>query len=308
MDYGKLFSRSFELLRARPFLIGLGIIAALSGGGGSSGNSSSVDLSSTGGNVTTPGADVSFPVGDMSWFGGIAIGLIIAIACLILVLMIVFVVLSMVASGALVAGVDDIEEGRTTGFKAAWSQAWQKVWRLAGIGLVPAIPALLIAGMGLFAFTTAIGFSNLSSESVANALTGGSVIVFLCLTCLLLPIMLVLMILSDLSVRAAMLENTGVFDSYRRAWDVLTANLGPAIIIFVLQLALGLVIGFGAIFLGFAAILCFLLWPLFLIINGAVKAYFSSVWTLAWREWTGRTPPSLTASLPPAAPTPVGNE
>jgi hypothetical protein len=31
-----------------------------------------------------------------------------------------------------------------------------------------------------------------------------------------------------------------------------------------------------------------LLWPLMLLVEGAITAYFSTVWTLAWREWTGR--------------------
>lgn len=29
------------------------------------------------------------------------------------------------------------------------------------------------------------------------------------------------------------------------------------------------------------------MWPLLLLIQGAIAAYFSTVWTLAWREWTG---------------------
>ena len=32
--------------------------------------------------------------------------------------------------------------------------------------------------------------------------------------------------------------------------------------------------------------LCCLLWPLFLLIQGATAAYFSTLWTLTWREWT----------------------
>lgn len=28
-----------------------------------------------------------------------------------------------------------------------------------------------------------------------------------------------------------------------------------------------------------------LLWPVLLLVNGAIAAYFSTLWTLAWRAW-----------------------
>jgi hypothetical protein len=34
--------------------------------------------------------------------------------------------------------------------------------------------------------------------------------------------------------------------------------------------------------------LCCILWPFMLALNGAIKAYLMTIWTLAWRDWTGR--------------------
>lgn len=36
--------------------------------------------------------------------------------------------------------------------------------------------------------------------------------------------------------------------------------------------------------------LCCLFWPILALIQGAIAAYFSSMWTLAWRRWTGEAP------------------
>jgi len=33
--------------------------------------------------------------------------------------------------------------------------------------------------------------------------------------------------------------------------------------------------------------LCCVLWPVLLLVQGAIASYFSTLWTLAWREWTG---------------------
>jgi hypothetical protein len=38
---------------------------------------------------------------------------------------------------------------------------------------------------------------------------------------------------------------------------------------------------------GLILVLCCVLWPLLLLIQGTKVAYFSTMWTLAWREWTG---------------------
>lgn len=34
-------------------------------------------------------------------------------------------------------------------------------------------------------------------------------------------------------------------------------------------------------------VMCCFLWPLLLLIQGTVAAFFSTLWTLAWKEWTG---------------------
>ena len=36
--------------------------------------------------------------------------------------------------------------------------------------------------------------------------------------------------------------------------------------------------------------LCCLFWPVLLLFQGAVTAYFSTMWTLAWQEWTSTAP------------------
>jgi hypothetical protein len=70
---------------------------------------------------------------------------------------------------------------------------------------------------------------------------------------------------------------------------VLVRNLGPAIILFLIQIALTILLGIGLIGPGLVMALCFLLWPVLLLIGGTVAAYFSTLWTLAWREWAVET-------------------
>jgi hypothetical protein len=68
----------------------------------------------------------------------------------------------------------------------------------------------------------------------------------------------------------------------------LTRNFGPALVLFLIQIAVSVGIGIAMILPGIVMALCCLLWPLLILIQGAIAAYFSTLWTLAWRQWTGQ--------------------
>jgi hypothetical protein len=58
------------------------------------------------------------------------------------------------------------------------------------------------------------------------------------------------------------------------------------VILFLIQVAIGLGIGLVLIL----PALCCLLWPLLILVQGVSAAFFSSMWTLAWKEWVGEMP------------------
>ena len=102
--------------------------------------------------------------------------------------------------------------------------------------------------------------------------------------------MLALMILRNFAERACMLEDQGVIDAYRRGANVLMENIGQAIILILLQIAIFIVLGLLLFLPGLFALLCCCLWPLLLLLQGAIEAFVSALWTLAWRTWTGEPP------------------
>jgi hypothetical protein len=98
-----------------------------------------------------------------------------------------------------------------------------------------------------------------------------------------------------------MTENLGVFASYGRGWDVLRGNFGQAVVLFLIQIGLGIGLAIVLALPSFLAALCCLLWPVLLALSGAVQAYFSTLWTLAWRVWVS----AGTAPGEPISPMPV---
>jgi hypothetical protein len=196
-------------------------------------------------------------------------------------------VVATISRGGLIAGVSTIDGGGTSSFGAAWNAGWRKGWRLLGIGILPAIPGFLLLIAGIGGLVVLAGTYGLLGEQTGWVPGVGIGVLLAALACVLAPIALVLSLVRTFANRACMLEDLGVIASYRRGLSVLIENIGPAIILFLLQIVISVVLGVAMILPGLVMVLCCILWPVLLLIRGAIAAYFSTMWTLAWRDWTG---------------------
>ncbi len=279
MDYGKLFTRAWDILWKNAFLILLGALAVLGGSG--SGGASQSRYAFQGGDF--PWDDLgNFDPGRMfhNWDTSVfAIGGILLLVGALVLFGLVLWALGLIARGGLVSGVDDLESDRPTNFITAFQAGWGKGWKLLGIGLVPAIPALIL----LVIVISSMAFTGMKYGSSGIAAFAPVLFVI----CLFVPIMLVVSVLSTFATRACMLEDTGVIASYRRGMEVLGDNLGPALILFALQVVINIVLGIIFLIPSILAALCCLLWPLLILIQAAFVTFYSILWTLAWREWIG---------------------
>jgi hypothetical protein len=281
MEYSHLLNRAWTIVWTHRFLLLLGMLAALGGGGG--GNNIRWQMGDGNGR-----GSAIFNFGDGA-FAGFSIALLVFFIAIALAIALVLWVLATVARGGLIAAVDTIERGGPSSLRTAWITSWQKVWSLLGIALLPAIPILILVVAGVVMAGALAGFAAFTRMGFELALRAGILIPLVGLACIAAPFALALALLRNFAERACILEDLGVFPAYRRGWEVLTHNLGPAIILFLIQIVLLVVLGIGFIGPGIVMALCFLLWPLLLLISGMVEAYFSSLWTLAWREWTARS-------------------
>ena len=277
MDYSRILQRAWTLIWTHKFLILLGILAALGGG---IGNNFTWRLNDGNGGERGP-----FSFGPET-FVGVPGALLILFLGFGISPSLGLWVIGTVARGGLVTAVDGLESGGEATFMTAWTIGWHRVWPLLGIALLPVIPILVLLVAGLLAAGALAGFATLVGENLAIPLRTGFGIVVGAFLCIALPLMLVLSLLRNFAERACMLENLGVLPAYRRGWDVLTRNLGPAIVLFLIQIILMILLVIVMIGPTIVIALCCVLWPLFLLIGGGVTAYFSTLWTLAWREWT----------------------
>ncbi len=289
LDYGLLLRRAWDIIWAHKFLIVLGVLVALTSGG----NASGTGYRFNGGNFDQtmprdfqdipemPNLDIPRDLGLPVAIGGALLVVIIVLA--IVVGLVVWVVATL-ARGGLIAGVDTIVDGGVSSFSQAFSAGLQKGWRLLGIGILPGIPGLIIllAGLGVVGFS--LGLTQFLDVGWRSLGTGALVLIG-GLVCIVAPIALVLGLLRTFAERACMLEDLGVFASYKRGWQVLSTNIGPVVILFLIQIGISIALGLLGALPGIVMTLCCILWPVLLVVQGAISAYFSTLWTLAWREW-----------------------
>lgn len=287
MDYGKLFSKAWDLVWKNKFLILLGVLVVIGGAGGGGGSQGAAGGENGVDVQVPPQFDFSAPFQSLNLpvLPMIGVGVLVVIA--ILVGLALWVV-GTTSRGGLIHGANTLSQGGSTNFSASFQAGWSKVMRLLGISVVPAVPVLLLAVIGLSSVGIYGGFRQvMTSGELITAPRTGLFLPLGIMACILVPLALVLSLLRTFANRACMLEDLGVIKSYRRGFEVLAENLGPAIVLFLIQIAISIGIWVVLLLPGILIALCCFLWPLLLLIQGTFAAWYSTLWTLAWNQWTG---------------------
>ncbi len=252
------------------------------------------------------------------------IGVAIALVCLAIIVGVLFRVLNYVSKTALIRMVAETEStGEKLTWRQGWRRGWSRgAWRLFLIDLVIFLPLIVIflALFGCAAIPLLLGSLRGGQPGVpAVVATVGMVFLFIFLA---IVVGLLIAMLMEIIYRVAVLENLGVFASIRRGWQLLRLNLSAVGLMWLILL--GIRIGFGILMIpvvllliaigllfggGLGAALYFLVnlsgsaaasWiaagivggglfvlilsvPL-LFLGGLRETYFSTVWTLTYRE------------------------
>ncbi len=327
MDYGRVLKRAWEITWRWKILWILGFLAALGSGGGP-GSSSGSSSYTTNGEEWTRWWDHTFHGPE---FPAGVIAAIAGIGCLVLIIGIAIWVVSVIARGGLIAGVQQVEEEGQTSFGQAWRAGARRFWSLFGISFLAAIPIIISVVVGIVALILLIvpvaSTTNPSDAEVAMAI----VIPILCGGVFCCGMAIVAVILQQIRIyaeRAAVLEEPGWIEAFVRGWEVLRANLGTTIAFWAIFFGIGI-----ALFIAVGIVLAVIVAPfaalgasvgqgallvapilgggLIAIIVGSligavVETFTSASWTLAYREMTGLD--VAPAATPIVAPLPDPSE
>jgi hypothetical protein len=317
MDIGRTLSRAWQITWRWKILWVLGFLAALGQGTGGS----NVSYSFSNGDFQNGNwPNVNFPV--------LAGGLIVGLICLFFIIAIALWVISVIARGGLIAGVAQVEDEGSTSLGRAWAAGQSRFWTLVGIGILAALPVILVVlAMMIGAFLVAGGAAALTDARGNEAgwpVLGGLIACICPSICLLVVLAAVLAQIRIFAERAAILDNLGWLDAFGRGWQVLRNNLGSTILLWIVFLVLGLIVGGIAL-----AVTAPLLLPLAglaragdagsgrnvmllgtvcglgliagivgAIISSVINTFTSATWTVAYREMTTTAAPLVRVDEP----------
>ena len=312
MDYGEIITHSGRIVWKHKVLWVFGVLSGcMSSGSGSRGSA----------NFSGDGLDWLFNFnpdtpelpGVERWFlymgekfesipEDLLITYILSAIAVGLVLAVVFFALGVAGRIGLVRGVWLVEEGAPElRFETIYDQAGPYFWRVVGLYLLLFLVGLLaiIAVIALIAGSAWVGFF------VASPI--------LCLLmCLGIPLGWLLSVLTEQAGVAIVGEDMSIMDGFIRVWNLLQHNLVPMIIMGILlvlipgvvrsiiglpmllvlaPLALGFIssgeAGMGA-GLAISAIFLLVYIPVVIVLNGMVRAYVATAWTLVYRRLTAK--------------------
>jgi hypothetical protein len=244
MDFGSILSRAWRIVWNNKFLMVLGFLSALGGGGVGGGNGSRFNF---GGDEVTLSPRVAEDVGRfVSGYGALLAGL----ACVLFVVFIILWLLRLTAQGGLISAAARIDSGETVTFSEAFSAGTGHLMRLVGINLLMYGPFVLVGLLTAGVSVATIGSAILSdlSGNVADleAVFGGTAIIMSCLVCfacLLVPLVILVTAIYPFAQRGAVLQELSVMDSVRHGWNIFRSNLANIILLALLFLFIGLVFG-----------------------------------------------------------------
>jgi hypothetical protein len=315
MDYGKVLSRAWQITWRWKILWILGFLAAL--GNGSGGGSGSSSYSGDGREW-----EHTFQHG----VPGEVWAIIAAVACLAVIIGIAIWVVSVIARGGLIAGVQQVEDEGSTSFGSAWRAGAKRFWTLFGISILASIPFIILFLAGIVVLVAMFAGSGVALGNQNDAVGGlGLAASILCggvFCCGMVILGIILQQIRVYAERAAILEGLGWIDAFKRGWQVIKENLGPTVVFWLIFLVIGLLIAIVVGGILFAAAIpliaifsntdpgAWLLAPvccgglLALIVGGLIGAivetFTSATWTLAYREMTGLAKPAAPVAEPVA--------
>ncbi len=335
MNYTKILKRSWDILWSYKTLWIFGIILALTtaSSGGSSGGRSSFNANYNNGNnnFNLP-SDIRselehffesvnrFVFGDNQ---SKVIGIIIAVAVVILLLIVISRIAKYVSETALIKMVNTYE---TSGEKVNWRQGFRlgwsrQAWQLFLINLVVFLPLAIITLVFIACAVLPVGLSMISRNEPTAPGVIATIGLFFLVFFVLAIIGLILSLFMEMIYRECVLKGNGVMASIREGWKRVIHNIKDVLLMWLILIGIGLgyfLVSIPVVILlvmiallaggGVGVLVYFIIhtvsttasWiaaaivggGLFVLIfsipkaflDGLYKTYISSVWTLFYRE------------------------
>lgn len=320
MNIGDILTKAWQITWKYKILWIFGILASCvegsgGGNGGGGGSGSGVDGS------RFNGEDLGLPF--ESWIQEAVryfenferqpeqyVGLIAVILMVLCVLWLAAVALGTMGRIGLIKGALLADrEAELISFGELWQESGRHFWQVISLWLILWLASFIVAVILMLII------------AAGAVLTMGLLVACLLpLLCLLIPLLWLLNLVFEQATIAIIKEERGIMDALQRAWELIRANIGSyilmALILFVLQFALGLIITLPILLVALPALLglfigsgdsirttliisglCFVVYmPVLIVLGGILRTYIWTAWTLTFSRLSDK--PALQPAQP----------
>jgi hypothetical protein len=244
MDYGRIFSRSWQLVWNNKFLLVLGFLAALGSSTSSSGGSGQANFQFSESDIP-PGIEQNLER-FLAALAPIAIGLL----CVAFLVAIILWLVRLVSQAGLIGAAARLDAGEDVSLGSAFSEGVRYLWQMVGLNILLYLPLWIVgivSAIGIFAAFGGAVAAAMSSNQLEGPAALGMTAAFagICSVCCVLVILaLIINVIYPFAQRGIVLGNLGVFDSIGHGWRVIRNNLGDVIMLIILFIVLGILFSF----------------------------------------------------------------
>ncbi|HEY3317784.1 MAG TPA: hypothetical protein VGK50_05125 [Coriobacteriia bacterium] len=316
MDYTGIVKRAWQITWKYRALWILGLFAGAGsgggGGGGGRGSAGNFGGARGGGSSNLPfSSDAA-----LRWIQS-NLAAIVVIATVLILIGIIWAILSVAARGGLVWLANEAAEGRPVRAGNGWGAGFHFWGRTFLIGLLLALPLLLIALVigALFAGTIVALAAGRGGEAAVGAGVLGICGLAGFVLIVIVPLAILIGVLDQLALRHGVLDDVPATESIRRAWRDVRGRFKDVAIMWILLLAIavgfGIVVAIVAVAAAVPAVVAAAagVWPLAVVLGvvalaalmfvGAVySAFYYTAWTIFFRRLTGREVAEVPAPAP----------
>lgn len=308
MRYGELLTRSFWISWRHRYLWFLALFAGEGAGGGNFSFRGGVPGTSGGGGGNARGNQAPTPAevqaAVATWISD-HIALLVVVGAVALVVVLALFVFSCIAQPALIRASAEHDAERSYSLGPALRFGVSAFWRILALKLILLVFALVL--IGIFGLLVLWGVTSASAGNRGGV--GAAIALGVLLALLLIPVLIVVGVVYAFAARAISLEGRRPFAGIAEGFRLIGRRFGRVALVWLIMLGVGLGVGVGLlivylalliplgvlvfaayvaghavglIVVGAIAVIVFV--AVSLVITGAVGAFTSTYWTLAYRR------------------------
>jgi hypothetical protein len=243
MNYGQLIRDAWRITWRHPFLWVLGLFAggtaSASFGSGGRGGGYGGPPPSTIGDRPLPGLDMGFD--SVALWMADHVGLIVALAAILALIGLVWLVVSLISQGGLAGATADFASGHPSSLGRAWRIGLHLFWRYAGLWLLLIVAVTLIGAVIAAAVALIVGLSAIVDRAVW--VVAPAVLVGLVLVLAGIAAGVIASIVVPFAQRAIVVRDVGPLAALRDGWLVLRRHPGASLLVWLIDVALTVAAG-----------------------------------------------------------------